>query len=65
MDGGVGCPPVGLWVKRAGSEKLPEMGSLLGDLTAGGGNHFLCVRVGQLSHYSQVLRNGVGGGGDI
>ena len=36
MDGGVGCSPVGLRAKREGSEKPPEVGSLLGYQTAGG-----------------------------
>ena len=35
LDRRVGCPPVGLGVKRGDSKKLREMGSLLGHLTAG------------------------------
>ena len=38
--GGLAAPSVGLGVKRGGSENLREVG---------------CVRVGQLSRYSQVL----------
>ena len=33
----VGCPPVGLGVRREGSENLREVGSQLGYLTARGG----------------------------
>ena len=39
-------------LKRAGSKKLQEVGSLLGYVTA---RDNYCVRVGQLSPYSQVL----------
>ena len=42
MDTWVGCPPVGLGVKREGSEKLQEVGSQLGYLTAGGNLFLLC-----------------------
>ena len=52
--GWVGRPPVGLGVKRAGSKKRREVGSLFGYLIAGG--HYLyCGRVRELSCYSQVL----------
>ena len=50
----VGCPPVGLGVKREGFETLQEVGSLFGYLTAGI-NYCYCVRVRQLFHYSQLL----------
>ena len=42
VDGGVGCPPVGLGVKGAGSEKLQEVGTQVGYLTAGGKLFLLC-----------------------
>ena len=65
MDGGVGCPTVGLGARRAGAKKLSEGGSLLGYLTARG-EAFCCERVGQSSRYSlgaegSRTRTGAGG----
>ena len=42
MDEGVGCPPIGMGVKREGPKKLQEVGNLLGYLTAGGKLFLLC-----------------------
>ena len=53
MDRWVGCPPVGLGLRRAGSKKWQEVGSLLG--YSAGEKFFYCMRVGQLSRYSHVL----------
>ena len=54
VGGWVGCPPVGLGMKREGSERLREVGSQMGYFTAGG-NYFHCVGVAQLSRYLQML----------
>ena len=53
--GGLVAPPVGLRMKGAGSQKVRSVGSLLDNLRAGEKLVFNCMRVGQLSHYSQVL----------
>ena len=50
----MGCPPAGLGVRREGSDKLRQVGSLLGYLSAEE-IFFFCVRVGLLSCYSEVL----------
>ena len=53
--GKVGWLPT-CWVdgKDGGFKKLQEVGSLLDYLTAGEKALFYCLRVGQLSRYSQV-----------
>ena len=42
MDGGVGCPPMGLGVMEAGSENLRQVGSHMGYLAAGGKAFLRC-----------------------
>ena len=54
MDGGVGCPPVGLGMTGEGSKIVS--GQELAQLTSTAGEHCCySVRVGQLSLCSQVF----------
>ena len=60
MDRWVGCLPVGLGVKRGGSEKVREVDNLLGYLTAGGKSLLLC----ESGIIVPLLTNAAEGGGD-
>ena len=55
MDRWIGCPSVGLGVKRAGSTKLREVGGLLGSYLTASRKWVLLPESGTVVPLSQVL----------